>query len=349
MSNPKKLYNMKKLIAYFSFLMLILASCGSGGPSLGLMPESSGRSSEVLLVMDDRVWEGPIGDTVEAWLRQEVLVLPQYEPTFKVIHIRPKAYNDLFRKARNVIFTDINPEYTRTEFKVEGNKYARPQVYITLRAPSDSSFLKAWYNVQRYILDTITIAEQQRFLYGFRNYRNPQAEAIMRDRHDVDMLVPTSGFQMDVDSAHFTWISKETQISSQGILVFDFPYNGPKDFDIQNMIRRMDSVLMLNVPGDAPGSYMAIEKRIEPLKYQRSRNGSYMCELRGLWEAEGDFMGGPFVSQSIVDTVNNKMITAFGYVYGGKNDKKNLLWQVESIMSTFNVHYQTVETPDKKD
>ncbi len=329
--------------------MLILASCSSGTSSFGLMPESSGRTGEVLLVMDDKIWDGQVGDTVESWLRQEVLVLPQYEPTFKVIHIRPAAFNDMFRKTRNVIIADISPEHQRTEFKVESNKYAKPQVYITLRAPSDTSFLRAWYNVQRYVLDTITIAEQQRFLYGFRNYRNSQAEIIMRDRHDVDMLIPTSGFQMDVDSTHFTWISRETKVSSQGILVFDFPYNGPRDFDIQNLVRRMDSVLMLNVPGDAPGSYMAIEKRIEPIKHERSRNGSYMCELRGLWEAEGDFMGGPFVSQSIVDTVNNKMVTAFAYVYGGKNDKKNLLWQLESILSTFNIHYQSVEMPDIKD
>jgi len=331
-----------------AFSAALLNSCSIGDGSMGMMPESSGRSSEVLLVMDDRVWDGPIGDTVEAWLRQEVLVLPQYEPTLKVIHIKPKAFNEMFRKTRNVIFTDINPEYQRTEFKVESNKYARPQVYITLRAPSDSAFLNAWYNVERYVIDTITIAEQQRFLYGFRNYRNSQAEINMRERHNVDMVVPTSGFNVDVDSTHFTWISKETAISSQGIFIFDFPYHGPQDFDMQNLIRRMDSVLMMNVPGDAPDSYMAIEKRIEPLKYERARNGSYMCELRGLWEAEGDFMGGPFVSQSMVDTVNNKMITAFAYVYGGKKDKKNLLWQLEAILSTFNVHYITVEMPEPK-
>ncbi|MBR4327210.1 MAG: DUF4837 family protein, partial [Bacteroidales bacterium] len=46
-----------------------------------------------------------------------------------------------------------------------------------------------------------------------------------------------------------------------------------------------------------------------------------------------------FVSNSMVDTVNNRLVTAFAYVYGGKNDKKTLLWQLEAILSTFNIHY----------
>ncbi len=341
---------MKRLFsAIVSAAMLVLMSaCGSSDGTLGLMPESSGRSGEVLLVMPQNMMDGPIGDTVVTWLRQEVLVLPQYEPTFKVIHIKPNAYNDMFRKTRNVVICEVNPESNRTEFRVEADKYARPQVYITLRAPNDSLLLKSWYNVEKYVLDTLTIAEQSRFLYGFRNYRNTQAEEILRRKHGVDMIVPTSGYNLDVDTTNFVWISRETQISSQGILLFDFPYNGPQDFDLQNMVRRIDSVLMLNVPGPAQGSYMAIEKRLPPLQYQKARKGSYMYELRGLWETEGDFMGGPFVSQSIVDTVNNKMVTAFAYVYGGKNDKKNLLWQLEAVLSTFNIHYQTLEMPDAK-
>lgn len=327
-------------LALFSASLLALVSaCNWGTTTMGLMPQSSGRSGEVLVVMPQQMMDGEIGDTVIKYLRQEFLVLPQYEPTLKVIHIKPNAFNDLFRKARNIVVLDVNPESNRTEFRVEANKYARPQVYVTLKAPSDSIFLKSWYNVEKYILDTIVQAEQQRFLYGFRNYRNTQAEESLRYKHGVDMVVPTSGFTLDVDTTNFVWISKETQTSSQGIFVFDYPYNGPIDFDMQYMIRRMDSVLMLNVPGPARDSYMAIEKRLPPIKYERGRSGSYLCELRGLWETEGDFMGGPFVSQSMVDTVNNKLVTVFAYVYGGKNDKKNLMWQLEGVLSTFKIHY----------
>lgn len=314
-------------------------ACNSDSTTLGWLPESSGRSGEVLLVMPDKFWDGQIGDTVAGWLAQEVLVLPQYEPTFKLIRIAPNAYNSMFQKSRNIFIADINSKYERTEFHVEADKYARPQVFISLRAPNDSAFLKAWYNVEQYVYDTLLTAEKSRFLYGFKKIRSVSIEDQLVKRHNIDVVMPNAGYSMDVDSTHFVWISRETNTSSQGLLFFDYPYTGPKDFDLQRMINKMDSVLMLNVPGAVPNSYMAVEKRVEPLRTQFARQGNYVCELRGLWEVEGDFMGGPFVSNSIVDTVNNRLVTAFAYVYGGKNDKKTLLWQLEAILSTFNIHY----------
>ncbi|MCR5454725.1 MAG: DUF4837 family protein [Bacteroidales bacterium] len=316
----------------------VLASCGDS-TTLGWLPESSGRSGEVLVVMPEDEWQGQIGDTVAGWLAQEVLVLPQYEPTFKLIRIKPSAYNSMFQKSRNILIADINPKYTRTEFRVEADKYARPQVYISLKAPNDSAFLKSWYNVQQYVYDTLLMAEKSRFLYGFEKIRAMSIEDRLMKRHNIDMVIPNAGYRLDVDSTHFVWISHETNTSSQGLLLFDFPYGGPKDFGLQRLINKMDSVLMLNVPGPAPNSYMAVEKRLEPLKREFARNGRYVCELRGLWITEGDFMGGPFVSNSMVDTVNNRLVTAFAYVYGGKNDKKTLLWQLEAMLSTFNIHY----------
>lgn len=327
------------LLCVFTAYLLSACFSASDSTTLGWLPESSGRSGEVLVVIPEAQWEGEIGDTMASWLAQEVLVLPQYEPTFKIIRIKPSVYNEMFKRSRNIIVADINPEYKRTEFRVEPDKFARPQVYVTLRAPSDSAFLKAWYNVQQYVLDTITVAEKMRFLYGFRKFQDMKAEELLRKHHGIDMIVPSSGYKVDVDSSHFVWMSRETPVSSQGLLLFDFPYTGPSDFKLQKLINKFDSVLMLNVPGPAVGSYMAVEKRLEPLRYQYSRSGDYVCELRGLWETEGDFMGGPFVSNSIVDTVNHRLVTAFAYVYGGKNDKKTLLWQLEAVLSTFKIYY----------
>ncbi|MBR3712941.1 MAG: DUF4837 family protein [Bacteroidales bacterium] len=338
LSKYNKMFRLRNLLVTL-VSAFALSACSTDSTTLGWLPESSGRSGEVLVVMPDAKWQGAIGDTVAGWLAQEVLVLPQYEPTFKIIRINPNAYNEMFKKSRNIFIADINPKYEKAEFRVEADKHARPQVYITLRAPNDSVFLKSWYNVEKYVYDTLLMAEKSRFLYGFKKIRAMSIEERLKNRHNVDMIIPNAGYKLDVDSTHFVWIARETNISSQGLLIFDFPYSGPKDFEMQRLINKMDSVLMLNVPGPAPNSYMAVEKRLEPFKTSFARNGSYVCELRGLWETEGDFMGGPFVSNSIVDTVNNRLVTAFAYVYGVKKDKKTLLWQLEAILSTSNIHY----------
>ena len=94
-----------------------------------------------------------------------------------------------------------------------------------------------------------------------------------------------------------------------------------------------------NVPGMFEGTYMTTSQAIPPTTRPLRYRGRDFMETRGFWEVEGDFMGGPFVSNSMVDTVNNRLVTAFAYVYGGKNDKKTLLWQLEAMLSTFNIHY----------
>jgi hypothetical protein len=58
----------------------------------------------------------------------------------------------------------------------------------------------------------------------------------------------------------------------------------------------------------------------------------YAIELRGLWDVENDFMGGPYVSYTFADNESEYIITVFGYVYNPNKDKRNLLRQVEAIL-----------------
>ena len=63
--------------------------------------------------------------------------------------------------------------------------------------------------------------------------------------------------------------------------------------------------------------------------------GRSIVELRGLWEAYNDFMGGPFVSHSFVSADKQYVITLDAFVYAPRFDKRNYLRQVEAILYTF--------------
>ncbi len=302
------------------------------------MPSCTGKTGDLVLIMPDATYEGKTGDTIFALLTQPVMVLPQAEATFKVIHVNKNQVSKLIKKSRNVINTEIDPRIEKPSITIEKNKYSRPQIYITLKAQNDSALQSIFLKTSNFIIDTLTHAEQMRYYSFFNQNHESESELAMRNKHGVKLMIPY-GFNKDVDKDNFVWISKETSISSQGMLVFDFPYNGPKDFELQHLIGKIDSVLLKNVPGPQDGSYMTTAKVFEPIKKEYMRGNTYVCELRGLWETNGDFMGGPFVSQSIVDTVNNRLVTNFAYVYGGKNDKRNLLWQLEGIMNSFEIWY----------
>ena len=65
------------------------------------------------------------------------------------------------------------------------------------------------------------------------------------------------------------------------------------------------------------------------------RSGRLWCEMRGFWDVEGDFMGGPYVSFTTVDTERNRVFTLDGYVYAPdlqKPRKRNYVRGIEHLL-----------------
>jgi len=73
---------------------------------------------------------------------------------------------------------------------------------------------------------------------------------------------------------------------------------------------------------------------IKPEFETTSLNGLFAIETRGLWEVEGDFMGGPFLSYTTVDEARNRVVTIEGYVYSPNEKKALLLHQLDAIIHT---------------
>ncbi len=51
--------------------------------------------------------------------------------------------------------------------------------------------------------------------------------------------------------------------------------------------------------------------------------GMYTVETRGLWQVEGDFMGGSFLQYSFVDEPTGRMINYSAYVYAPNKEKRD--------------------------
>lgn len=63
---------------------------------------------------------------------------------------------------------------------------------------------------------------------------------------------------------------------------------------------------------------MTTSEAFEPDYRMFRLEGRLWCELRGFWDVHGDFMGGPFVSYTTVDTATGRVLTIDCYVYSPK-------------------------------
>ena len=85
---------------------------------------------------------------------------------------------------------------------------------------------------------------------------------------------------------------------------------------------------------------MTTEKQFEQTQNVLKHNGNYASEMRGLWKLEGDFMGGPYVSLSELDAANQRIITAYAFVYAPSKDKRNFIRQMEAMIYSLKLNNQ---------
>lgn len=88
------------------------------------------------------------------------------------------------------------------------------------------------------------------------------------------------------------------------------------------------------MPGPAEGSYMTTEYYYEPEFKETSIDGKYAVEIRGLYKMNGAFMGGPFVSLTTFDEERGRIVTAEGFVFAPKFEKREYLREVEAVVKS---------------
>ena len=131
----------KRLLTYACLLTALIAmvGCKEGGATL-LTPASSGRPYEMLVVMDDSLWERPAGRALFDALDTDVPGLPQSERSFRIMQINDKQMNSTFALFRNIIVPKIDRIYSQVKFKFTRDMKASPQMVMTIQAPNEQAF-----------------------------------------------------------------------------------------------------------------------------------------------------------------------------------------------------------------
>ncbi len=323
---------------------LLTISCNQGKVKKSLLPGVSGKAGEVLIVMEKNQWESQPGKAFKDLLLVDCPGLPQSEPLFNPINISRKAFTQLFRVHRNIILTHISNTIEKPGILVEYDKWAKPQIVITMVAPDNDSFLKLFDKNAQKILGLLYKTESDRITENYKIYSEPEVMKKLQESADVYLTIP-KGYTYDMDTNNFIWISHETPEISQGIFVYYYEYTDTNDFSVNSLINKRDEMLKKYVAGPNPGSYMTTELEVFPQFRSYKLNGKYTAELRGLWKVEGDFMGGPFVSISQFDKRYNRIVTVEGYVYAPKYNKREYVRQLEAII--YSLRFEKPETAKK--
>jgi hypothetical protein len=134
--------------------------------------------------------------------------------------------------------------------------------------------------------------------------------AVLKERFGADIIIPTD-YKTVLDSLEqdkMMWFRKETKTGTMNVVLREYDYSGPELLTEASAKKRFD-LFGINVSSAQPETYIIINNVDLPLlTFDRSINGNYTKEYRGIWEMENDFFGGSYQGYAIVNESTSKML-----------------------------------------
>jgi len=326
---------MKKIINITLLCALVIVSAVSCKKTTkGLRPVVTGGSGEVLVLINDALWESAVGDTLKSILNDTQLGLPQDEPVLDVIHINHNAFSSMFKTHRSILDLRVSAKLKKSNLAVKDELYAKTQSFMKVEAKNNKAMIELLQENRNKIVAYFLLGERNRKIKTFRRNVVQEIFEKVKSKYQFTLSFP-SGYKINKDEPDFLWISNETPTTSQGMFIYSYDYLSEDMFSKDQIIKRRNNLLKKYVPGPSEGSYMATEMSYPILSRQFDFGGNYAYETRGLWQVENDFMGGPFVSVTFLDEKNNRVICMDSYVYYPNNNKREMLRELEAIMYSY--------------
>ena len=317
---------------FFTFALVALSLLGCKSTP-ALLPTVSGKAGEVLVVIEKNDWDSQLGESVRGVLADEYPFLPVQEARYSVSNVSHGGFIEMFQVHRNIVFFDINPQAASTGVKFIKDKWATPQCLVLVSAHTAEMADSLFRDKAELIIETIEQAERERVITNTRKYENKSVYPAVSKVFGGSVHVP-SGYKLAKITDDFAWIQDKKQYTTQGIFVYRYPAE-KDDFTMENLVKNRNRMLKANVPGMFEGTYMVTGTYWTPQTRYLKYKGRDFAETHGMWEVEGDFMGGPFVSHAFYSPDGKYIVVAEAWVYAPKFDKRQYLRQTESLLYTW--------------
>ena len=296
-------------------------------------PTSIGAINSLAVVMDNKLWEGEVGDKVREHFAAPILGLTWDEPLFTIEHMPKQVFTGMTRHRRSVLFVSIDS----TEMaQVKVDVYATPQRVGVIQGGTEEELLanldKGAKKIIASFKDTEVKEAQKRFL------RSLSKEKALENKFGVKLRLP-SVYTMGKEEEDFVWIDRQIPKGSMNLIAYEMPADSFTNDStlVTDIVMMRDSIGQKYIPGpDIPGkiTYMITEKAFAPYIFTTQVAGRDAIEVRGIWEIHNYPMAGPFVTYIIDDVENNRKLVLEGFTFAPATNKRDYMFELEAILRT---------------
>ncbi|MGY5355205.1 DUF4837 family protein [Wenyingzhuangia sp. IMCC45467] len=335
---------MKKLFTLFALILIV--ACGNKGDKKSsnndyMKPSSTGRINHVVVVVEDDLWKGQVGNALREVIKKPIVGLPQTEYQFNISTIPPNAFAKMFKNSRNLLFLQLADQEV---LKSSTDKYAQPQTILEVKAPTQQELIALIYAKSSEIVNTFRNGDLKSIQEDIAKGKYSQKINAL-SKLGISMDIP-SKYRMVIDTlGSFMWMRSHiaggiaSGDQNNNIIVYQAPLFDENKPILDQMIKNRDSIGKAFIRGnDVDKMYMITEAARTPSMALTTIDGKKAYESRGTWEVFGAFNAGPFLNYSIVDEKHNRLVVIEGFNYAPSVNKRDFVFELEAILKTVKIN-----------
>jgi len=322
-----------KKITLLLIITTLFISCD--GDSKKVYKEANGRINHLLVVMKNSEWQGELGDELRKIIAEPVLGLPQPESQFEVTQVPPDSFSSMFRATRSVLKVGITDE---TSFSVETNVYAAPQKIITITGKNKAALIAEIQKNSKKIVEIYKDADLQSVKSSIlKKFWDPtQIETFTKQ--GFSLKIPRNYSKVE-DNGEFVWYRYHLNgDNSMELIAYTVPITSEDDENGNNIVAIRNAFGKKNIPGQIEDSYMMTEEAYSPHIFEVELDGKKAFETRGKWEVNNVYMAGPFLSYTVVDKSNNRLVVVEGLTFAPSINKRDYMFELEAVLKTLKIN-----------
>ncbi|WP_417859731.1 DUF4837 family protein [Winogradskyella sediminis] len=321
---------------YTVLICVLLLACGDkkeADKSIYL-PASNGNLNSISVVADNLVWEGGVGERVRDIFAAPLDGLPTEEPLFNMRQIPTQVFDGFAARSRIVLKIEKGDIEATT--KIVTDAFAKPQTVAVVGGKTDKEIIAQLEENKDKIIDAFTkeeVKEKQR-----RIDLSLLEDNQMENKLGITIHIP-SVYRISKADEDFFWVRKNLSNSkTMELMFYEVPLEtiSKGDSTIVDIVKMRDEITKSKIPGE-DGIYMAVEDAYAPSMFKTIIDNKPAYEIRGMWEMKGYTMAGPFITYAIEDKINNRYLIADGYVYAPSLEKRDYIFELESIIKSITI------------
>jgi hypothetical protein len=211
--------------------------------------------------------------------------------------------------------------------------WAKPQLIIFCAGKTKRSLIDGISREKLGLFEKVDQFEKALMKKKYEKIKSTKEyKEMMKARFDMTLNIPRS-FNISMNTDSFICFTKEIESGYMGIALYTTTYQDTSQFNTKNIISTRDHFLGKHIHGEFDNTPMTTEKKVSTIDKSFYLDSSFAKLTRGLWRLNNEYMGGPFINQTIYNKRSGQLIHIDGFIYAPGKAKKKYLKEIETILS----------------